>query len=201
MKINNLTVELVPKTCWWSSVRSMVTITEWNKIRKLSYASANNKCEICGSDGLKQGYKHRVECHEVFEYDDINHIQKLVKLISLCVNCHQVKHIGRAIAMGRQVICLKHLAKVNNWSQKEIQDHIIASFETNKERSKHQWTLDISLLKLEPYNIIIKENTERVFKVIKHKKKKKPKIAGANKKIHPKAKIGLILKKKPNKKP
>jgi hypothetical protein len=198
-----LEIELIPKTCHYSNVRSMVTTAEWGKIRKLSYASANNKCEICGSDGLKQGYKHRVECHEVWDYDDENKIQTLVRLVSLCVVCHQVKHIGRAIAIGKQTECFKQLAKVNKWTQKEIEEHIVASFQLHKERSKHQWTLDISLLRTEPYSINIKDTTERIFEVQKYKKKKKPKVAGSPKKVHPKAKLAAALKPKTtgNKKP
>ena len=200
---SKLEIELIPKTCHYSNVRSMVTTAEWDKIRKLSYASANNKCEICGSDGLKQGYKHKVECHEVWHYDDENKIQKLIKLVSLCVVCHQVKHIGRSIAIGKQAVCFQQLAKVNNWTQKQIEEHILASFQLHKERSKHQWTLDISLLRTEPYSIDIKDTTERIFEVKKYKKKKKKKIPGAPKKIHPKAKIAAALKPKTsgNKKP
>jgi len=79
-----LFVELIPKTCHYSNVRTTVTIAEWDKIRNLSYAAANHKCEVCGDTGKKQGYKHDVECHEIWDYDDVNHIQKLVGLISLC---------------------------------------------------------------------------------------------------------------------
>lgn len=198
-----LEIELIPKTCHYSNIRSMVTTSEWDKIRKLSYAAANNKCEICNDNGLNQGYKHRVECHEVFEYDDINHVQKLVKLVSLCVICHQVKHIGRAIAIGREEICLKQLAKVNKWTPIEIQQHILNSFELHKDRSKYQWTLDLSLLTTDPYNIVLKETTERIFEVKKYKKKKKKKTVTSVKKVHPKAKLAAVLKPKisTNKKP
>jgi hypothetical protein len=198
-----LTIELVPKTCHFSNVRTCVSTSEWDKIRKLSYASANNKCEICDSDGLKQGYKHRVECHEVWDYDDENKIQKLVKLISLCVACHQVKHIGRAIAMGKENDCFNQMAKVNKWTREQIQEHIVESFKLHKTRSKHKWGLDLSLLSKDPYNIELKENTERIFEVKKYKKVKKKKDPNATKKIHPKAKIAAVLKpKKPtNKRP
>ena len=194
-----LEIELVPKTCHYSNVRSMVTTAEWDKIRKLSYASANNKCEICGSDGLKQGYKHRVECHEVWDYDDENKIQTLIKLVSLCVVCHQVKHIGRAIAIGKQTPCFIQLAKVNKWTQKQIDEHILTAFELHKQRSKHQWELDISMLAKAPYNIKLKPMKERVFEVKKFKKKPKKKTTGKTPKkktVHPKAKIAAVLKPK-----
>ena len=198
-----LTVELIPSTCHFSNVRTTVTPAEWDKIRFISYAAANNKCEICGSHGKLQGYKHFVECHEIWNYDDINHVQTLTGLISLCPICHQVKHIGRSIAIGKIAVCKQQLAKVNKWTPKEIDDHIISSFELHKERSKHEWTLDISMLRTEPYSIDIKDTTQKIFEVKKYKKKKKKKVAGAPKKIHPKAKIAAALKPKTtgNKKP
>ena len=198
-----LSIELIPKTCQWSSVRSTVTSAEWDKIRKLSYDAAGNVCEICGDTGKNQGYKHNVECHEIWEYDDENHIQTLGGLISLCVRCHQVKHIGRAIAMGKEQDCFKQMAKVNKWTPEQIQEHIVDSFKLHKTRSKKKWGLDLSLLTKEPYNIQIKETAERIFEVKKYKKVRKKKDPNAPKKIHPKAKIAAILnpKKPTNKRP
>ena len=198
-----LAVELVPSTCHFSNVRSTVTLAEWDKIRFLSYAAANNKCEICGDTGKNQGYKHNVECHEIWDYDDENHVQTLVGLISLCPTCHQVKHIGRAIAIGKQEVCFQQLVKINKWTEEQARQHVLASFDLHKERSKHQWKLDLSLLTLEPYSIKLKETKERIFEVKKYKKVKKPKVAGAKKKVHPKSKLAAVLKPKTptNKKP
>jgi hypothetical protein len=198
-----LLVELVPTTCHYSNVRSTLTTQQWDKIRKLSYEAAGNVCEICGESGKNQGYKHNVECHEIWEYDDKNHIQTLGGLISLCPICHQVKHIGRAIAMGKENDCFNQMAKVNKWTQQQIQEHIVESFKLHKTRSKHKWGLDLSLLSKDPYNIELKENTERIFEVKKYKKVKKKKDPNAPKKIHPKAKIAAVLKpkKSTNKRP
>lgn len=198
-----LTVELIPSTCHFSNVRTTVTPKEWDKIRFLSYELANNKCEICNDSGKYQGYKHNVECHEIWEYNDETHSQTLTGLISLCPFCHQVKHIGRAIAMGRQEVCFKQLMKINNWTKEQVMEHVTASFELHKERSKHQWTLDLSLLTREPYNVTIDLEKERVFEVKKYKRKpKKKKVAGVPKKVHPKAKIAAALKPKTtNKRP
>jgi len=79
-----LEIELVPKTCWWSSVRSTLTQKEWDKLRFQSYEKAKNVCEICGKTGLEQGFKHKLECHEIWKYDDKTLTQKLLGLISLC---------------------------------------------------------------------------------------------------------------------
>jgi hypothetical protein len=192
-----LLVELIPKTCHYSNVRTTVKPTEWDKIRFISYEAANNKCEICGDSGKNQGYKHAVECHEIWHYDDEKHIQKLIGLISLCPLCHMTKHIGRAMAMGRENFCYTQLAKVNNWTKEQIQEHVLSSFEVHKERSKHEWTLDISILEKSPYNIKLKPFKNRIFEVKKYKKKpKKKKVAGEPKKVHPKAKMAAALKPK-----
>jgi len=170
-----LTIELVPSTCHFSNVRTTIKPKEWDKIRLISYAAAGNKCEICKSTGKEQGYNHNVECHEIWEYDDVNYIQKLTGLISLCPTCHQVKHIGRSIAIGKQEVCFKQLAKINKWTPEQITNHVDQSFEIYKERSKHQWGLDISILNEEPYNLLIKESKKRIFKIKKFKKKRKKK--------------------------
>jgi len=191
-----LSVELIPSTCHFSNVRTTVKPSEWDKIRFISYEAADNKCEICKDTGKAQGYKHNVECHEIWNYDDEKHEQKLVGLISLCPTCHQVKHIGRAIAIGKQSVCFLQLAKVNKWTPQQVQEHVIASFELHKERSRYKWTLDLSLLTKEPYNIKLKETKERIFEVKKYKKKPKKKAVAGVKKVHPKAKLAAVLKPK-----
>jgi hypothetical protein len=168
-----LTIELIPKTCWFSSVRTMVKPKEWDMIRFISYDYANNKCEICGDNGLNQGYKHRVECHEVWEYDLDTLTQKLVNLVSLCPLCHQVKHIGRTIAIGKEKEAIKHLSKVNKWTLDEINKHLAESYEIHSIRSKYQWKLDISLLECDPFNLELKKVKHRIFEVKKYKKKRK----------------------------
>jgi hypothetical protein len=199
MKSKNpkLLVELIPSTCHYSNVRTTVTKKEWDKLRFMSYEAANNKCEICGDTGKNQGYKHDVECHEIWDYNDETHVQKLVGLISLCVICHQVKHIGRAIAMRKHQDTYNQLAKVNKWTAKEVEEHILASFEVHKERSKHEWTLDLSILTKEPYNLKIDTESGRIFEVKKYKKKKKrSKTKTATKKVA----VKKITKRPPKKK-
>jgi len=189
-----LTVELIPSTCHYSNVRTTVKSSEWDKIRFLSYEKAGHLCEICKDSGKNQGYKHNVECHEIWHYDDVNHIQTLVGLISLCPTCHQVKHIGRAIAIGKEKVVIGQLLKVNNWTPEQTVKHIEDAFIEHKERSKHQWTLDLSLLNKAPYELNIDTSKARIFEVKKYKRKTKKKTT--TKKIHPKAKIAAVVKPK-----
>ena len=66
MNKGKLLVELIPKTCWFSSVRTTVKPSEWDKLRKMAYTAADNKCGICGELGKEQGHKHDLECHEIW---------------------------------------------------------------------------------------------------------------------------------------
>ena len=168
-----LTVELIPSTCHFSNVRTTVKAKDWDKIRFLSYAAADYKCEVCKEIGKEQGYKHNLECHEIWNYDDVNHIQKLTGLISLCPRCHMVKHIGRAIAMGNELDCRRHLMKVNDWSVEQINEHLFEAFTIHTERSNYEWALDLSILTEAPYELKIDADKARVFKVKKYKRKRR----------------------------
>jgi 5-methylcytosine-specific restriction endonuclease McrA len=139
-----LTIELVPSTCWYTNVRSNVGRKEWDRIRKEVYKKANNKCEICGGQGLNWP----VEAHEIFEYDDKLMIQKLVRIIALCQSCHKVKHIGLSQLQGMFQESLQHLAKVNKWTKEEARQYIEEQFKLWQARSKFQWKLDLTLLEV-----------------------------------------------------
>jgi len=141
-----LTIELVPRTCWYTNVRSNVTKSEWDKIRKHCYEQAGHKCEICGDTGFKQGIKHAVECHEIWSYDDHNFIQKLEGLISLCPMCHKTKHVGLAQMNGQLDRVAKHLSKVNGIKLKESYEYIENSFNLWSDRSRFDWQIDITYL-------------------------------------------------------
>jgi hypothetical protein len=103
------------------------------------YAQAKHKCEICGR-------KSKLECHEVWFYDDRNYIQKLVKMIALCYDCHMVKHIGLAKIRGQYKKALKHLANANKISIEDAKLYVEVEFEIWSKRSSHEWILDIAAL-------------------------------------------------------
>ena len=192
-----LLVELIPSTCHYSNVRTTVTPQEWDKIRFISYAAAGNRCEICGEIGKDQGYKHNLECHEIWEYNDETHVQRLAGLIALCPVCHHVKHIGRSQRIGKEKECYDQMAKVNGWTLIDIQNHLIASFELHRERSKHEWDLDLSILTEAPYELKIKDGMKRKFVKKKYKKKRKK---TTNKKAAKKAAFKRGTKRPPKKK-
>ena len=137
-----LGVELVPKTSWCSNVRSEVTKSEWDIIRKKCYSNANHKCEVCGGVGKK----HPVECHEIWEYNDITHEQTLTGLIALCPNCHEVKHAGLAQIRGRLGAVINHMSRVNKLSKIETEQLLVKAFNEYHVRSEHEWVISISYI-------------------------------------------------------
>jgi hypothetical protein len=137
-----LTIELVPRTCWFSNVRSEVSSADWETLKKLTSKAANYHCEVCGG----RGPKWPVECHEVWEYLEPQHVQRLIRLVALCPACHEVKHIGLAQIHGRLDEALRHLAKVNSWSTSATRAYAEAAMETWDRRSQFEWTLDLSYL-------------------------------------------------------
>jgi hypothetical protein len=137
-----LTVELVPSTCWYKNVRSQVPATVWDRVRRQVAADAGSRCEICGG----RGRRWPVECHEVWSYDDATRVQRLERLIALCPACHQVKHAGFASTQGKLGAVVAQLVKVNGWGTGDAELYLEAVFETWAARSRHQWTLDISVL-------------------------------------------------------
>lgn len=136
-----LTIELVPATAWYKNVRSEVTKEKWDYIRKKCYRKANHKCEVCSDNGKNQGYKHTVECHEIWEYDDEKHTQTLAGFIALCPFCHKVKHPGLAQINGEMDIVLSQLMKVNSITEEQARKYLTECFEIWEERSKHKWSL------------------------------------------------------------
>ena len=145
-KDHKLTIELVPKTMWYSNVRSNISKEEWDRLRHKCYNQADNKCEICGDVGTNQGVRHTVECHEIWEYNDAERIQKLTGLIALCPNCHTVKHPGLAKIRGKLDIVMSQLQKVNNMTFEQAAEYLAQSFNIYRTRSQVEWTLDISFL-------------------------------------------------------
>lgn len=107
-----LSIELVPKSSHYRNLHNALSREAWKTIRERVYQRAGQKCEICGG----QGNRRSVECHEVWEYDDEEKVQRLSRFLALCPDCHAVKHMGRSMIEGDGERALKHLAEINGWS-------------------------------------------------------------------------------------
>ena len=180
-----LTVELIPKTCSGSNIRTLVPKKYWDILRKTSYKNADYKCEICGGKGTDQGYRHDLECHEVWEYNVKQRVQKLVKLVSLCPLCHQAKHIGRAKYIGKREEVIQHMKKVNKMTKRKIEEYLEGEFTKYVENSRIRWKLDLTLLlelckikkslveKAEKSRLVENKSKTGAYDKSKYRKKKK----------------------------
>ena len=137
-----LTIDLVPKTTFYSNVRSILPKSTWNKIRIKTIADANNVCEVCGG---VTGYRG-LDCHEIWEFDTTTYTKRLTKIIALCNKCHEVKHIGLAELRGNFDRAKKWFMEINDISDKEADYLIDDAFQLWDERNQHQWQTDISIL-------------------------------------------------------
>lgn len=141
--MSRLSIELVPKTCFWTNVRSEVSRADWEKCKRFVRERSGSRCEICGGVGKR----YPVDCHEIWEYDDERGIQRLAGLIALCPPCHEVKHLGRAIGLGNGDRAIAHLCSVNGWSETHAEAYCMKVFEIWRLRSQMEWALDISFLR------------------------------------------------------
>ena len=164
-----LVSELVPTGTWGANLRSLLTPSGWDRLRRWSYEQADNKCEICGQDGFSQNRKYPVECHEVWEYDDIQHTQTLKGVQALCPMCHCVKHYGRSLRVGSGYKVREHIAKVNNWSPEFVQIYEDMIFHIHALRSRYRWTVDIqdTLLRYLADGVINQKDFDTAMKKLK----------------------------------
>ncbi len=136
-----LSIELVPKTSWYKNLRKKMKQSQWNKLRKKVYTEQGNVCAICGAGG-------RLNCHEVWSYDEAKHIQKLMGFSAVCNMCHNVEHFGRAQILASQGhldlnAVVEHFMKVNGTNQTVFEKHKTEAFRIWRERSQHEWKTDL----------------------------------------------------------
>ncbi len=136
-----LRIELVPSTSWYENLRKHMTEKSWDTIRKKVYADYGHKCAICGAEG-------RLNCHEIWEYDDRKHIQELAGFIALCDLCHHVKHIGLAGILASKgeldyEKIVEHFCRVNNCDKHTFERHREMAFDQWQKRSQHKWRVDL----------------------------------------------------------
>lgn len=133
--------ELVPDSCWYSNLRSILSQNQWDAVRKDAYARAGGRCMICGAR-VKP-----LEAHERWEYDEDNAVQRLADVVAVCKSCHEVIHIGRTQLMGREREAEEHFMKVNGCSYAEYRKALGEANEAHRRRNRvPEWKLDLSWL-------------------------------------------------------
>ena len=137
-----LEFELVPDSCWYSNLRSILTPAQWDVVRRDAYARAEGHCMICKAPAS------RLEAHERWSYDEQRGIQKLETVVAVCKSCHEVIHIGRTQLMGNEERACDHFMKVNGCNYAEYRKALGEANEEHRRRNRvPEWKLDLSYLK------------------------------------------------------
>ena len=137
-----LNFELVPDSCWYSNLRSLLSKKQWDFLRADAKARAGGKCAICGKQTSS------LDAHERWSYDIEKGVQKLEDIIAVCKDCHSVIHIGYTQLKGNEVRAEKHFMKVNNCSYAEYRKALGIANELHQQRnSVSEWKLDLTYLK------------------------------------------------------
>lgn len=136
-----LEFELVPDSCWYSNLRSILSQRQWDAVRRDAYARASGKCMICGAAVA------RLEAHERWEYDEINAVQRLADVVAVCRSCHEVIHIGRTQLMGREREAEEHFMRVNGCNYAEYRAALGEANAAHRRRNLvPEWKLDLGWL-------------------------------------------------------
>jgi len=144
VQIGSFDIELVPSTSWGKSLSKLSRTSgvgfgrRWLKIRERELARAGNQCEICGFVGKG------LNCHEKWQYDETNLIQKLIGYEIVCPNCNLILHFGRTLAIGMESIAIAHFSKVTGLKKGDLERAGYQAMVEWMERSKKKWYIDIS---------------------------------------------------------
>ncbi len=137
-----LDFELVPDSCWYSNLRSILKPSMWDVVRRDAYARAEGECMICGRPAK------RLEAHEKWQYDEKTATQKLVDVVAICHSCHSVIHIGRTQLLGDEDKAIDHFTKVNKCSYADYRKALGNANSRHRELNKiPEWKLDLTWLK------------------------------------------------------
>lgn len=137
-----LNFELVPDSCWYSNLRSILSPAQWDAVRREAYSRADGRCMICGAPAK------RLEAHEQWSYDEEEKIQKLENVVAICKSCHEVIHIGRTSLLGGEERASAHFMKVNGCTYAEYRKALGEANAAHRRRNRiPEWKLNLSYLK------------------------------------------------------
>jgi len=85
--------------------------------------------------------------HEIWEYNDAEHVQKLEGFVLLCAMCHHVKHIGLAGILANEGKLdydevIEHFCKVNKCTKNDFEKQEKKAFDVWSKRSQYEWKQD-----------------------------------------------------------
>lgn len=140
-------IEMIPSNQHYKNVRAVLTSEEWTRITKLHSQEAKDCCEICGKNA-------KLECHEIWSFNESSKVQKLEGMTAICHECHGGIHYGHTIkhkGKSDQVNITHNIMKVNNWTSEDLQANYMIALDVAESKSNHHYTLDLTLLNQSKY--------------------------------------------------
>jgi hypothetical protein len=166
---NDLFIDLIPSTSWFTNVRSCIRPCDWNRLRRLVYDRANGKCECCNA--IPANWGGSLEAHERWHYNNRNGVQKLMRVIALCKMCHTATHMGLADIRGTGDRARAHLMRVTKMDKEDLMRHSEVASRIWSDRSKRKWKLDLSIITDSGYELKQNKITNKKKKSCGEKKK------------------------------
>jgi hypothetical protein len=117
---------------------------EWQIISASKRLQANGKCQICGS------IHEKLYVHERFAHDDAKHKWKLIDVTAVCWACHNAMHLVKYYQEGDKYNARRYfsgrqqLKKINDWSESELNNYIVAKKDQMKLISHIEYQPDLS---------------------------------------------------------
>lgn len=144
-----LFIDPVPTSCWFTNARSCISNRDWDRVRRMVTARADQRCEACGAPPDRE-VRRWLEVHERWEYlldpADVVGTQVLRRLICVCTPCHTATHFGLAQLRGRGDEAFAHLCAVTGMTAAEAGAHMDATRDTWLRRNQRAWTLDLAII-------------------------------------------------------
>lgn len=142
--------DMLPSEVWGSNLRTILTRTEWDRLRMQVCEMAGNKCQLCGGSVTSpRGDRNRPDCHERWSFEALGEgrgVQRLVQLVALCPECHQTQHLGRAQLEGLLDVVRQRVAELNGWSDQEVEADMHRAADRYRALAGFAWDLDLSVL-------------------------------------------------------
>jgi hypothetical protein len=151
---DDLFVDLIPSTCWFTNVRYCVHPSEWDRLRRHVYERAGDRCESCK-------LRRKLEAHERWSYNDETKVQKLERLVALCRKCHGATHMGFSKMKGKGDEAREHLKKCRKFTDSELDQHIQEASQLWRLRNKTNWELDLTLMTNNGIRLVKDGNEQR----------------------------------------
>lgn len=138
----NLAIETIPQDTWGQSLAHLLPKPVWDSLRREVYQYYKHTCAVCSATG-------EMHCHEVWEFDDTRHTQKLVGLIALCKMCHDTVHYlhtSHEVANGhisRKYLqeIEQHFCRINKCEYETFLTCKAMAIKESLQRREHKWTI------------------------------------------------------------